>query len=253
MRAIELPVRETRRWWPRFTTIVATATVVVIGAILVVSWTPILRPPVAAAPPDPRAFAGDSRLARCVNGGPDPLAAFEMAHASDYRLHLPAMGLSPELDRPDPAFVVVLGEGSPRGGGGAPGAAGGFVPSASLGAEASGRNVHDVCVLVGADSATAERTVYTDVDTTGLRAFVPAIPSPAATNSQGPSPTPAAEPCRAGDLSAIGIGNYQFREIGSIIVRDETGVRADQEQGRACWWCNLPHVGERISNQIECD
>ena len=219
MRAIELPMRETRRWWPRFAPIVATAAVLVIGAILVISSTTILRAPVAAAPPDPRAFAGDSRLARCVNGGPDPLAAFEMAHASDYRLHLPAMGLSPELDRPDPAFVVVLGEGTPRGGGGAPGAAGGFVPTTAPGAEISGRNVHDVCVLVGADAATAERTLYTDVDITGLRAFIPAVPSPAATNSPSPSTPTAAEPCRAGDLSATEEDRGSALGNGGAIIR----------------------------------
>ena len=63
--------------------------------------------PSAPRPPDPAAFAGDARLARCGASVDTARDAFAMAHARDYRLHLPAMFLAPELDVDAPAFVVV--------------------------------------------------------------------------------------------------------------------------------------------------
>jgi hypothetical protein len=179
LRDVELPARRQRNWWPRL--LPASASALVAVAVVVALWSALaLRPSVAAVPPDPRAFAGDPRLARCVSGGPEPLAAFEMAHASDYRLHLPAMGLSPELDRSDPAFVVVFAPGTPLGGAGAGGGGGGLSVTASPSAQSPGPNVHDVCILVGTDPATADRLVYTSVDTTGLRANL--SPAPTATD-----------------------------------------------------------------------
>ena len=64
--------------------------------------------PTAPVPPDPAAFAGDPRLGRCGASIETALDVFEMVQARDYRLHLPAMGLSPELDVDAPGFVVVF-------------------------------------------------------------------------------------------------------------------------------------------------
>jgi len=77
----------------------AAAVVVAIGIGLVI----LGRIPLAGvgqpAPPEPAAFAGDPRLARCFGATVESaLDVFEMGHAIDYRRHLPAMGLSPELD-----------------------------------------------------------------------------------------------------------------------------------------------------------
>lgn len=177
LRAVDLPVRARWSWLPNLARLAAAATAVVVVCVLALSLPALVRPPTGAVPPDPAAFAGDPRLSRCVAGGPAPLAAFEMTHASDYRVHLPAMGLSPELDVPDPAFVVVLGAGAQLGIGGAPGAGGGWHPSDSPSSETPGPNVHDLCVLVGADAGTADRIVYANVDTTGMRALLSPSPS----------------------------------------------------------------------------
>jgi hypothetical protein len=140
----------------------------------------------AAIPPDPAAFAGDARLARCGATVTSAIAAFPMDQARDYRRHLPAMGLSPELDVDDPAFVVVYRGGHPfgPGGGGASVGAPTAVPSASRDGE-----LHDVCVLVGADPATAVLNAYSNVDTTGLSATVEPTASHVSPDASDP-PTP---------------------------------------------------------------
>jgi hypothetical protein len=142
--------------------------------------------PAGPAPPDPAAFAGDPRLARCGATAASALDVFEMTHARDYRLYLPAMGLSPELDVADPGFVVVYRALQPFGvGGAAPPSGQTWAPRSAV----PGR--HDVCVLVGADPPTAEMNIYADVDITGLTLDVSSSEPP-------PTPTPSFEPTTAG-------------------------------------------------------
>jgi len=121
-------------------------------------------------PPDPAAFAGDPRLARCFGATVDTaLEVFELQHARDYRGHLPAMGLSPELDVDAPAFVGVFRNPPPIGRLGAAPA-----PGATPGPETTNEpGHHDVCFLVGPDPTTAGANLYSDVDTTGLTAVLP--------------------------------------------------------------------------------
>jgi hypothetical protein len=220
LRAVDLPVRARWAWLPQLTRLAAAATAVVAVAVLALSWSTAVRPPAGAVPPDPAAFAGDPRLSRCVAGGPAPLAAFEMAHASDYRLHLPAMGLSPELDRADPAFVVVLAPGGTPVGGGAPGVGGGWHPSDSPSTQTPGPNVHDLCVLVGADASTADRTIYANVDTTGLRALL--SPSPSASPTDLASSDPLPNPGGTCSASQIVLGTptwgYGYGTLGTTAV-----------------------------------
>lgn len=219
LRTVDLPVRSRWSWLPQLARFAGAATAFVVIGVLAFSWSPITRPPAAATPPDPAAFAGDPRLSRCVGGGPAPLAAFEMAHASDYRLHLPAMGLSPELDQADPAFVVVLAPGGTPGGA-APGVGGGWHPSASPSTETPGPNIHDLCVLVGADASTADPTFYTNVDTTGLQAFL--APSPSASPTELASSDPLPNPGGTCSLSQLVLGtpiwDYGYGTLGTTAV-----------------------------------
>jgi hypothetical protein len=134
-------------------------------------------------PTNGEAATWNLELARCGASLATALAVFPMEHARDYRLHLPAMLLSPELDVDDPAFVVVYGEMQPFGGGGAAPAPGQTWAPRSL-----DPGHHDLCVLVGADAATAELNVYGNVDTTGMRA---AVESTEPFGSSGPSTEPA--------------------------------------------------------------
>lgn len=133
---------------------------------------------VGGRPEDPstngEAATWDLELARCGASLATSFAVFPMEHARDYRLHLPAMLLSPELDVDDPAFVVVYGGMQPFAGGGAAPPAGQSRAPRSL-----DPGHHDLCVLVGADAATAELNIYANVDTTGIRAAVES-PEPAA-------------------------------------------------------------------------
>jgi hypothetical protein len=151
-------------------------------------------------PPDPAAFAGDPRLARCVASVLTALDVFEMAHARDYRLYLPAMLLAPELDVDDPAFVVVYRGQNPVPYTGPSGVG----PRPSL---APGH--HDMCVLVGPDAVTAVLNNYDDVDTTGLTVDVvsaePSGPTGTATPTEPPSgqTTPEPGPSWAGDARAV--------------------------------------------------
>jgi hypothetical protein len=155
-------------------------------------------------PPDAVAFAGDPRLARCGATPESALAVFEMTHARDYRLHLPAMGLSPELDVDSPAFVVVYRAMQPFGMAGAP-APDGRSATPPRSTVTPGRR--DVCVLVGADGATSEQNIYADVDVTGLTVAVVSVdltdhflPSPTAI-APAPSVTPEPAPAWVADLA----------------------------------------------------
>jgi hypothetical protein len=154
-------------------------------------------------PPDPAAFADDPRLARCGATVETAIDAFEMIRARDYRLHLPAMLLAPELDVDAPAFVVVYRGMSPipRLGGAPP-------PGQTWQPRSLEPGRHDVCVLVGTDAATAEMSVYSDVDTTGLTVDVaPTYPSatPPTPEVAAPSLTPEPAPYWAGDYVAAAL------------------------------------------------
>ena len=86
--------------------------------------------------------------------------AFPIAHAADYHKYLPAMLLSPELDRPDSALVVVLGD--------VPAGVGRNDPSGRVDAGSKAGTKGTVCIVVGEDPAKAEVNIYEDVDLTGI-------------------------------------------------------------------------------------
>jgi hypothetical protein len=159
LRTIELPPR--RRIWRPLVGFAATAATVI--AAIAVAVILVARPPVGGGSNAPAAVASpDARLARCgVTGPTDAVASFPMAHAADYHDHLPAMLLAPELDRPDPALVVVL-RGAPLGLGRNP-ASGTAAPAINT------NSIGTVCVVVGADATTAEINVYENVDLRGLK------------------------------------------------------------------------------------
>ena len=118
-------------------------------------------------PGGPEAFADDPRLATCSIGLPSDMQyAFEIARGRDYRRYIPAMLRSPELEVDDAVLVIVYREG--------------FRPitSGALGgAPSSPRPGHrTVCAVVH-----GERSVYSDVDITGLTIDVtPSSPRPSA-------------------------------------------------------------------------
>jgi hypothetical protein len=147
---------------------------------------------------DPARYADDPRFARCAGPQAEVLGAFEMQHARDYRLHVPAMGRSPELEVDDPAFVVIYRGRNPL-------SRPGVWPD-----PLSDPARRDVCVLVGADVAAATLNVYPGVDITGLVATLPdssgsapapsTASSPAVTGTPGPA-TPEPAPAWTGDLA----------------------------------------------------
>jgi hypothetical protein len=178
--------------------------------------------------PDPAAFAGDPRLARCGASVDTASDAFEMAHARDYRRYLPAMGSSPELDVETPAFVVVYRSMQPFPAFGAAPPPGQTWKPRSL---EPGR--HDICVLVGTDAATAEMTVYSDVDISGLTIdVVPSDPSPSelaptpmvAPPSTTPEPAPAWAGNLAGQLDCDGPQQPIGGEVGELTPVGGTGT-----------------------------
>ena len=205
-----LPPRRRRTASP----IAAAAAVILalgLGALaLAPRFGPAMASPSASVPvpPDPAAFAGDPRLTRCGATPETAIDAFEMRHARDYRLHLPAMGLSPELDVDGPAFVVVYRGVQPfatTGGAGASGA----TPAPPRATPEPG--THDVCVLMGPDPATAELNVYENVDISGLTVTVASLestPGPPSVEPSAPdvglgSPTPEPAPAWAGDARIV--------------------------------------------------
>jgi hypothetical protein len=104
----------------------------------------------------------DPRFAACSGPTGPVIAAFPMAAARDYHVHLPQMGISPELDVDTPAFVVVFAGMWPGPDGGAAPPPGSTWPPRSLAPGA-----HDVCIWVG-DATTGSPNVYEDVSTAGM-------------------------------------------------------------------------------------
>ena len=104
----------------------------------------------------------DPRFAACGGATAPVIAAFPMAAARDFHVHLPHMGISPELDVAAPAFVVVFAGMWPGSDGGAAPPPGTTWPPRSLAPE-----THDICIWVG-DAATGSRNVYEDVSTVGM-------------------------------------------------------------------------------------
>jgi len=207
-----LPPRRARQVGP----LAAAAAVVVAIGLAAFALAPpfgsVSSQPSSPVPPDPAAFAGDPRLGRCANAHvEEAIDVFEMTHARDYHGYLPAMLLAPELDVDAPAFVVVFRDPfwymKIRGG----------LPLRKDAPEPARQSPepmhHDLCVLVGADPATAEMNAYENVDITGLTAILPAgadtspiPPTPAIASGSAPStpsgPTPTPYPPWAGDASA---------------------------------------------------
>jgi len=96
----------------------------------------------------------DPRFAQC-GGDRDALAAFPL-DASDYRLHFPRMGLSPELEGGGQAFAVVFGPD--------------YVPATVGFAQPppAEDDTRYVCIYVGRPPG-GDLNIYGPVDVSGLR------------------------------------------------------------------------------------
>ncbi|HEX2756282.1 MAG TPA: hypothetical protein VHM48_12510 [Candidatus Limnocylindrales bacterium] len=222
-----LPPRRRRQLGPLA---VAAAVIVAIGLAafaLVPRQSSVTSQPSSPVPPDPAAFAGDARLARCGASVDTALDVFEMGRARDYRLHLPAMGLSPELDVDTPGFVVVFRDMQPFAVLGAPPPAGQTWPPRSL---APGH--HDVCILVGADPATAELNIYDDVDITGLAAFV-AGTDPSTSSGPDATASVAASPSIEPSLTPEPAPAWVDRLAGQLECTGEVANIGDEVSGTA--------------------
>lgn len=141
--------------------VVATlATVVAIAAFSAAVYLVRLPP----APPGGTGYpivTSDPRFAMCAGGQAKVIAAFPIAHASDYNTYFPHFLRAPELETDAPAFVVVFEGRWP----------GPLFPnpasSSSIAASpAPGR--HDVCVIVGGTATGQDRYVYPHADTSGM-------------------------------------------------------------------------------------
>lgn len=142
-------------------------------------------------PGGPEGFANDPRLSRCFGVPADMEFVFEMIHARDYRSYFPHIGLAPELDVDESAFVVVFRDGwvgPPTSG----------VPGAGRPTPIPGHRF--VCVL--ADGG--EPNLYADVDITGLTLDVvpsESSPRPISTDEPSATPTPPPAPAWVSDLA----------------------------------------------------
>jgi hypothetical protein len=100
-----------RRRWQRSQFAAAAAVTIAIGLTalaLVPRFTFGIGEANAPRPPDPSAFAADSRLAACRSYVAEPAMVFEMVHSRYFPLYFPGWGLgAPELDVDDPALVVI--------------------------------------------------------------------------------------------------------------------------------------------------
>jgi len=147
--------------------------------------------------PDPSEFVGNPWFERC-GGLATALSAFEVPRARDIWLYLPGLLGAPELERDDPAFVLVYQGSYPGIVLGAPREAGTTTPTLAPGH-------HDVCVIVGPITGAGTFTIYGDVS---LEDFDP-DPTAAATP---PPPTTVAPP---------------FPVWPGIAWSDESGTAAD--------------------------
>lgn len=121
---------------------------------------------------------------RCGGRGAGILAAVRLGHGTDLASRIMLDPTPPELATDQPAGVIVYDTGHPFPPLGTPPA-----PGATIGPReplAGGR--HDICVLVGSDPATAERTVHEDI---AVRFVVLVESSPASSPSPSPAPTSA--------------------------------------------------------------
>ncbi|MBA3851620.1 MAG: hypothetical protein H0X59_04545 [Chloroflexi bacterium] len=229
--------------WLRVSSLVLALGIVSVLVALVA--VPYIGRPGTSSSPTPQAstapvtWLGDPRYERCGGGtGENVLQAFPMAQASDYRRHLPQMGLSPELDVSAPAFVVIFREGHPFPVVGGPPRDGEGESLMSVAPSSGQPRRHDLCVLVGSEPETAELHVYGEVDVSGLTAVLVAAPAdfsavptldgslaPAASASPGSAPTtsPAPEPALLTSVPEVGRPRFA---TGQVLRRDDGSVAA---------------------------
>jgi amino acid transporter len=135
------------RYWPRMVAVFAVALGVVGAASLV--------------------LGADPRLSTCTRGVAGSVqASFAMAHARDYKVHLPHMKLSPELETDVPAYVVVFSGATSIGyvGAPAPQADDNAIPSYLEPLVSQGVFSGVVCVVTNGSP-----TYYSSVDTLDLK------------------------------------------------------------------------------------
>lgn len=125
---------------------------------------------------------------RCGGADARILDVYPFEHGSDAATSLALDPSPPELDTDEAGAVIVYADGHPFPPMGTPPADGATIgPREPL---APGR--HDLCVLIGADPATAERTIHEDVGVVASRTPTRADPTPSASPILAPSPTPVA-------------------------------------------------------------
>lgn len=113
--------------------------------------------------PDPANFTGNPWFEAC-GGLSYALTAFEVARARDLPLYLPALLKAPEIERDEPAFVLVYKGRYP----------GGVMhasppPGQTIGPEPTlAPNHYDMCVEVGPVTGAGSRGVYGDVSLEGF-------------------------------------------------------------------------------------
>jgi hypothetical protein len=159
--AQDLPPRRSRR--PMWFAAPAVAAVVVV-VLLALAGMP--RVPAPAGTPSYPIASGDPRFAKCGGTAKGVIAAFAMAHASDYQAYIPAMGKAPGLETAVPAFVVVF-DATHHWVTYFPGFASGSFPAAT-----PIPNHFDVCVWVG-DVSNGDFVSYGGVDIIGMRTSLP--------------------------------------------------------------------------------
>jgi hypothetical protein len=130
----------------------AVVAIVIAVLLALLIWSPSIG---GQDPGDPRAVAGDARLARCGGTLADVEYAFTIPSARDYTRYLPAIGRATELQIDPPALVVIYRGDFP-----------GVVSSPSPSASGTLRNV---CIYVGA-AGEGELNYFSDVSIAGLRA-----------------------------------------------------------------------------------
>lgn len=133
----------------------------------------------SAGLPDPAAFVGNPWFESC-GGLSYALTAFEVPRARDLPLFLPAMLKAPEIERDEPAFVLVFK-------GAYPGVTSRRVWSDPSADPTLAPNHYDMCVIVGPISGAGSRGIYGGVSFDG---FDPNPPGAAS----APPPTTEAPP-----------------------------------------------------------